>query len=154
MSKWQEWSFPEGHEDGGCFPLLEHLHIICRPKLNMCLPDYFPSLKTLEMRCNEQIAILQGIQRIEMSFPSLGLLYIEDCPRLVIFLLSNFPSSFKELHLSGYDSYHRGTIVPLCLAIQGCENVMTFPEALLPTTLTLLRIEGLGNLKALNKKGF
>ncbi|GMN63948.1 hypothetical protein TIFTF001_033027 [Ficus carica] len=154
MSKLQEWSFPGGHEDGGCFPLLEHLHIIRCPKLNMCLPDYFPSLKTLEIRCNEQIVVLQGVQRIETSFPSLELLNIEDCPRLEIFLLSNFPSSLKELHLSGYDSYHRGTIVPPCLAIQGCENVITFPEALLPTTLTLLRIEGLGNLKALNEEGF
>ncbi|XP_024030966.1 putative disease resistance RPP13-like protein 1 isoform X2 [Morus notabilis] len=167
MPAWQEWSIPEGREDGGCFPSLKHLRIIKCPKLSgSSLPDYLPSIEQVE---------------------------VEDCPE---FLLCNFPSNLKALAINSYEDVMKfpsleisgryenvmkfpETLLPTTLTslyienlenlqvlngegfehltsleelmIEDCEELQCFPGEMLPKSLTTLCLYELNKLEDLGK---
>nr|XP_048330738.1 putative disease resistance protein At3g14460 [Ziziphus jujuba var. spinosa] len=177
MEEWKEWAFVEA-EDGGVFTNLKELHLEDCPKLKeaSCLPDYLPSLETLDIAGHHLVASLSNCR-----YPSLSLLTIErcrkmktfpggtlpstiqkiiirECPELVSLSEEGWPSNLKSLQIRDCRhmmQWNLGMLTSLTsLKIDSIfeEEMDAYPkeEGQLPTTLTSLSLDGLQKLKSLN----
>ncbi|XP_048330237.2 putative disease resistance RPP13-like protein 1 isoform X1 [Ziziphus jujuba] len=177
MEEWKEWASVEA-EDGGVFTNLKELHLEDCPKLKeaSCLPDYLPSLETLDIAGHHLVASLSNCR-----YPSLSLLTIErcrkmktfpggtlpstiqkiiirECPELVSLSEEGWPSNLKSLQIRDCRhmmQWNLGMLTSLTSLYIGSifeEEMDAFPkeEGQLPTTLTSLSLDGLQKLKSLN----
>ncbi|XP_024031084.1 putative disease resistance RPP13-like protein 1 isoform X2 [Morus notabilis] len=166
MPAWQEWSIPEGREDGGCFPSLEHLRIIKCPKLSGCLPDYLPSLEEVDVRdcpefllCNFPSNLKAfGINSYEdvMKFPSLEISGRYE--NVMKFPETLLPTTLTSLYIENLENLQvlngEGFEHLACLEeliIQNCKELQCFPGEMLPTSLTTLHLDELNKLEDLGK---
>ncbi|KAM1251578.1 hypothetical protein ACFX13_040523 [Malus domestica] len=70
MLGWQEWSHFGSSQEGGAFPHLCQLYLTNCPKLTEKLPEYLPSLTTLEIRRCEQLLGSLPRTRAILEIPS------------------------------------------------------------------------------------
>ncbi|KAM2482194.1 hypothetical protein ACFX1W_039990 [Malus domestica] len=70
MLGWQEWSHFGSSQEGGAFPHLCQLYLTNCPKLTQKLPEYLPSLTTLEIRRCEQLLGSLPRTRAILEIPS------------------------------------------------------------------------------------
>ncbi|XP_024929684.3 putative disease resistance RPP13-like protein 1 [Ziziphus jujuba] len=184
MRQWKEWLLIRGREANPIFSHLKELKFSGSSKLNeACLPDYLPSLTSLEISANSQL--VASLPRCH--YPSLGILKIEDCPEVKTFPRGRLPSNIHTLVIKrfenlvtlleeGWPSNLQSLQISSCLKlfsqpmhwnlqmltsltsllISGVdEKLASFPEeGQLPTTLTSLELVLFPNLKSLNGKAF
>ncbi|KAB2627458.1 disease resistance protein [Pyrus ussuriensis x Pyrus communis] len=89
MLGWQEWSHFGNSQEDGAFPHLCQLYLENCPKLTEKLPDYLPSLATLEVRRREQLLGSLPNSQVILETPSndglayaLSVLKIKYCRKL------------------------------------------------------------------------
>ncbi|RXH93960.1 hypothetical protein DVH24_016027 [Malus domestica] len=70
MLGWQEWSHFGSGQEGGAFPHLCQLYLTNCPKLTEKLPEYLPSLTTVEIRRCEQLLGSLPRTRAILEIPS------------------------------------------------------------------------------------
>ncbi|XVF30665.1 hypothetical protein REPUB_Repub16aG0077900 [Reevesia pubescens] len=143
--------------------------------LNSLKINYFPNLICFDIEEGFSATNLTSItlwhckklktlpEQMPSLFPSLVYLEIGDCPEIVSF--PGLPSKLRIIYISSSDKLIAGLIsrewslhsLPSLtqFIITNAKEIESFPdEDLLPSTLTLLWIYNLPNLKILNEKGF
>ncbi|POO01904.1 LRR domain containing protein [Trema orientale] len=95
----EKWSFMEGEVEGGVFPRLKELRLIDCPKLKS-LPGYFPSLRILDTHhCRQILPIVPRGQQMDVAFPSLETLKMNECYGDELLVQGGLPTSLKEISL-------------------------------------------------------
>ncbi|KAF3435161.1 hypothetical protein FNV43_RR22248 [Rhamnella rubrinervis] len=130
MPRWKEWWVMGGTEEeegGGVFSKVKQLNLYNGELINgACLPDYFPSLKWLEIWGRNQL--LGSLSWCE--YPSLYLLKISWCEEVESFPQESLPLSISNIELSS------------------CRKLVSLSEEGLPSNLKSLFIMDCGHLFA------
>ena len=134
MAIWEEWLFPKDQ----VFQSLKELVFYGCPKLDVWLPDCFPSLtKLLVSHCRQLMPLLIPMTHQRFGFRSLEELDIFACPEQVIFLQGGLPSSLKKIKISRcrslkllhYKNFQHLTSLE-SLEIIECKELHRLPEEL------------------------
>ncbi|XP_024027180.1 putative disease resistance RPP13-like protein 1 [Morus notabilis] len=167
MDLLENWSFAGVEQGVELFPHLKNIYLRSCKKLKVGLPaGCFPSLERIEIyTCVEMVSVFPTISQVEIdsAYPSLKLVSLGFCRRLVSFSGMGLPSNLKALEINrcpmlfadrmNWDLQRLSSLQTLTLSFEGAAD--SFPEeGLLPSTLTFLWIIGFEKLKALNGKGF
>ncbi|KAL5547136.1 hypothetical protein UlMin_006823 [Ulmus minor] len=144
MEEWKEWLFNEGV----VFPRLKKLEFDGCPKLDVRLPDCFPSLTKLRVSdCRQLMPLLVPGTHQPFGFPSLQELEIRHCPEQEFFLQGGLPLSLQKIEIHRCTNLKAlnegfGLLTSLqSLQIDLCEELKCLPEEL-PSYLFDFLIEG------------
>ncbi|GMN18678.1 hypothetical protein TIFTF001_048507 [Ficus carica] len=161
--------WPTGaNQEGRFYPCLKQISLFKCDKLNVGLPaGCLPSLETIEIGyCKEVVGVFPASQEIDIAYPSLECILLNNCEKMESFSEVGLPSpNLKFLYIwscekliANRKNWNLQRLSSLqWLSLSGCEElgVNSFPEeGLLPSTLTSLVISEFKYLKALNGKGF
>ncbi|GMN18690.1 hypothetical protein TIFTF001_048511 [Ficus carica] len=161
--------WPTGaNQEGRFYPCLKHISLCKCDKLNVGLPaGCLPSLETIEIwNCKEMVGVCPASQEIDIAYPSLESIVLNNCEKVESFSEMGWPSPnlkhlkiwYCEKLIANRKNWNLQRLSSLqSLWLSGCEElvVISFPEeGLLPSTLTSITISRCGNLKALNGEGF
>ena len=140
MPNWKTWSFPGVDEETELFPCLQELSIRKCPKLEKELPNYLPSLVTLDIFECPNLAVPFP------RFASLRKLNAEECNKMML------KTGVNEGELTSWweDGFGLEDLQCLESAVIGrCHWIVSMVEQRLPCNLKILKIKDCANLARL-----